>query len=131
MSTNSFALSTAAILTEPTTTTVGDGGGCEEVIVGRGTVVPVAVGISGVDVGTPVTEAVSEGKGVEEGKVGKGANVTVPKSNKAVGVAPIPWLGKGIGLGKVLGELRGRARLTRIEQRQQTISSSTEGKRIL
>ena len=93
--------------------------------------VSVAVGISCVEVGTPVTEAVRLGKGVEEGKVGNGAKVTVPKSNKPVGVATLPWLGTRTGLATGLGELPDRARLARAEQRQQTISRTMADRRIL
>ena len=71
------------------------------------------------------------GKGVEEGEVGNGANVTVPKLNKGVGVAPIPSLGNTMGLGNGLEGLRDGSKLTTAEHRQQNASKINPGKRTL
>ena len=76
---------------------------------------------------------VSVGNAVEEGKVGNGVNVAKSKLNKAVGVAPIPTLGKTFGPGVMFGELRNpdENKLIRIEQRQQDASRNKDGKSIL
>jgi hypothetical protein len=124
-----MALLTAMIWTEPP---VGTG---ESVIVGRfvsvgrAVAVPVAVGAIWVTVGVSVGRLVRVGKGLEVGKVGNGAYVTVPKLNKAVGVATAPRLGKTTGLGTRFAGSRREARPTRTEHRQQEPIKKT-GRRI-
>ena len=78
--------------------------GSETVTVGNG--VPVAAGGVGVNVAVVVGRPVRVGKALGAGNVGNGVNVPEPKLNKAVGVEPIPTLGKTIGLGTALEELR-------------------------
>jgi len=120
-------LSRATIFTEPLLVAVVGG----TVTVGIG--VTVVVGLIGVDVSVPVGGGVSVGNAVETGKVGNGANVTVPKLNKAVGVATVPSLGKTLGLGSVVEELRdlNGNKLISVEQRQQKARTNTPGKSIL
>jgi hypothetical protein len=71
------------------------------------------------------------GNALGAGNVGNGVNVAKPKLNKGVGVGPIPTLGKTIGLGTALEELRVESKLIRMEQRKQNPSRITPGKRIL
>ena len=125
---------TATIRTEPPLVAVAGGG---FVTVGSGKGVPVAVRMIWVWVGVSVEVSVKVGKGVgvgkpvEVGKVGKGTNVTVPKLNRAVGVARTPWVGKILGLGTPAGGLRGRRKLTRTEQTQQKTNRNKTGRSIL
>ena len=71
------------------------------------------------------------GNALGAGNVGKGVNVPEPKLNKAVGVATIPTLGKTIGLGTTLEELRVENKLIIMEQRKQNPSRNKPGKSIL
>ena len=95
--------------------------------------VPVAVGTNRVGVWVPVGEAVRVGNavGTKDVRVGNGANVGKSKSNKRVGVACVPSVGKTLGLGRTFEELREGNKLIRIEQRQQNASSNRAGLRTL
>ena len=118
---------TVTITTEPLFATVGGG----FVSVGSGVAVP--VGTVWVGVSVSVGRLVSVGNALGAGKVGKGVKVPEPKLNKGVGVAPIATLGKTLGLGKAVEELRAvnGNKLTRSGQRKQNTSKSRPGKRIL
>ncbi len=122
-----MVLLTAVIRTEPLLAAVAGG----LVTVGSG--VPVAVGIVCVGSSVPVGGLVRVGKTLGTGNVGNGVNVAKPKLNKGVGVGPIPTLGKTIGLGTAVEELRDANwnKLIRIEQKKQNMSRIKPGKRIL
>src|SRR5678815_3489638 len=97
-------LLTPVMRTEPAGCVVAVG----SAIVTVGSGVPVAVGKVCVEVSVAVIVGrfVRVGKALGAGKVGNGVNVPEPKLNKAVGVNPIPTLGKTIGVGTALEELR-------------------------
>jgi hypothetical protein len=109
-----MALLTVVITTEPLLDTVGG----RLVTVGRGVTVP--VGMVWVEVCVSVDGLVTVGNALGTKTVGNGVNVTEPKLNKAVGVAPMTSLGKTFGLGEVFEEfcdLNGN-KLSRMEHRK-------------
>ena len=77
----------------------------------------------GVNVGNAV--------GTKRVEVGNGVKVGKSKLNNGVGVGWIPSLGKRIGLGRTVGELRDGIRPMGTAQRQQNASRNKAAKRIL
>lgn len=67
--------------------------------------------------------------GTKDVRVGNGVNVA--KLNKEVGVACIPSVGKTLGLGRALEELRDVSKGIRTKQRQQNTSNNRAGMRTL
>jgi len=93
--------------------------------------VPVAVGTNPVGVWVPVAEGVRVGNDVGTKDVRLGNGVNVEKSNKGVGVACVPSVGKILGLGRTLEGLRDGNKGIRTEQRQQNASRNRAGIRTL
>ena len=123
---------TAIITTELTLVAVAVGGFVAVGVgdadaVALGIAVPVAVGTNGVGVWVPVGEAVRVGNAVGTKDVPVGNGVNVEKSNKGVGVACVPSVGKTVGLGRILEGLRDGNKGITNEQRQQNPSRNRAG----
>ena len=74
-------------------------------------------------------ERVGNAVGMKDVRVGNGVNVE--KTNKGVGVACVPSVGKTVGLGETLGVLRAGKKGIINEQRQQNPSRNRAGIRTL
>ena len=128
---------TAIISTELTLVAVAVAGGFVTLGLGDadavalGLDVPVAVGTNPVGVWVPVGEGVRVGNPVGKKDVRVGNGVNVEKSNKGVGVACVPSVGKTLGLGRALEGLRAGNKGITTEQRQQNTSSNRAGIRTL
>ena len=124
---------TAIISTELTLVAVAVGGGFVAVGIGDalGIAVPVGGGTNPVGVWVPVGEAVRVGNAVGTKDVRLGNGVNVEKTNKGLGVACVPSVGKTVGLGRALEGLRPGKKGISNEQRQQNPSRNRVGIRTL
>ena len=124
---------TVIIATELTLVSVAVGGGFVAVGIGDalGIAVPVAGGTNPVGVWVPVGEAVRVGNAVGTKDVRLGNGVNVEKTNKGLGVACVPSVGKTVGLGRALEGLRDGSKGISNEQRQQNPSRNRVGIRTL
>ena len=124
---------TAIISTGLTLVAVAVGGGFVAVGIGDalGIAVPVGGGTNPVGVWVPVGEAVRVGNAVGTKDVRLGNGVNVEKTNKGLGVACVPSVGKTVGLGRALEGLRDGSKGISNEQRQQNPSRNRTGIRTL